>query len=265
MKKHLLRALRACGLLDAADRGHRLVRKALAWVPNRRFVAASPGYPVPPVDLAFEAYGHCSWEEYRRTGEAHARLIAGAIRGHARPGSLKIAEWGCGCGRILRHLDRSGLDACHIIGFDIDSGAISWSQANLPGVEFILSGPLPPLPLPDQSLDAVYHYSVWTHLPAASVDLWAGELARVLAPAGVLVATTHGDAYRHMLLPEELCVYDDGNPVSRANFPEGRKYFLSFHPAAYIETLLRKHFDVVFRMPPAPGLDQDIWVGIKGR
>lgn len=250
-------------LLASADRAHYLVHRLASSATNHRFCVEQPQYPVPPASLAFDAYGHTCWEDYRTTGEAHAAEIVALIREFAGAGRLRIAEWGCGCGRILRHIGRAGLGDSKLFGFDVDAQAIDWCRSHLPGIAFCRSERLPPLPVADGSFDVVFHYSVWTHLSQSAVEAWSAELARVLAPGGLLISTTHGDRYRHMLLPDERRRYDFGQPVSRADYQEGRKYYLSFHPASYVEAMLRGSFGSVLLAPAQPGLPQDVWIAVK--
>jgi SAM-dependent methyltransferase len=95
-----------------------------------------------------------------------------------------VLDWGCGCGRISRHLPRH-TDA-RIVGRDIDPVTVAWSAANLPG-DFRLSGLAPPLDLGDGSVDVILAQSVFTHLGEAAQRAWLAELARVLAPGGLLL------------------------------------------------------------------------------
>jgi len=263
VKQHLLQVARRLHLLASADRLHYLGHRMRSSVANRRFVAEYPEYALPPAALAFEAYGHTSWQDYRATGQAHAAAMVALIREQAAPGRLRIAEWGCGCGRILRHIAPAGLRDAELSGFDVDQQAIDWCRTHLAGIAFWRCEALPPLPAADGRFDVVYHYSVWTHLSESSVRAWSTDLARVLAPGGILIATTHGDRYRHMLLPDERSRYDAGQPVSRAGYREGRKYYLSFHPPSHVEATLRQDFRRVLRVPAQPALPQDVWIAFK--
>ena len=264
MKQRLLHALREHGLLEPTDAVHYLVHRAASAGGNRRFVRRNPDYPVPPAKLAFESYGHTSWDEYRRTGEAHASVIADLVRGHARGGDpLRVLEWGCGAGRIIRHLASAGLGAgARLFGVDVDGAAIEWCGRRLPGIRFQRCGPRPPLAFENCSFDVVYHYSVWTHLSEDSVRAWVRELARILKLQGIMIGTTHGEHYTGLLLPHELERYRAGYPVTRAGFAEGRKYYLSFHPPAYVTKILQGSFQTTRHLPACPerGVPQDLWI-----
>ena len=77
-------------------------------------------------------------------------------------------------------------------GCDPNGPAIAWAQANLPGIEFFVSGNEPPLPIGDGELDLVFAISVWSHFEPTLGLRWFDEMRRILRPGGHLVFTTHG-------------------------------------------------------------------------
>lgn len=263
MKKRLLQVLRYTHALGAANQLNGLRHRLISCLGNLRFRADNPDFPVPPLGLAFEAYGHCSWAEYKSGGEAHARLISDLIQRYAQDPRSQVAEWGCGCARILRHMPAAGIEADRLTGIDIDGKATDWSREHMPGIRFVRCHPAPPMDLPDACFGAVYHYSVWTHLSPQSVRAWSAELARILQPGGVMIGTAHGDRYRPMLLPHELATYQSGHPVVREKFKEGRKFYLSFLPPEYLRTLLSELFCHVETIRAGRDVPQDVWVAIK--
>jgi SAM-dependent methyltransferase len=100
-------------------------------------------------------------------------------------------DFGCSSGRVLRPLAAAFPDvAWH--GCDPNLPAIEWAAANLAGIEFFGSGPLPPLPLEDGSMDLVYAVSIWSHFSPRRGLEWFEEMRRLLRPGGHLVMTTHG-------------------------------------------------------------------------
>jgi len=74
-----------------------------------------------------------------------------------------IVDWGCGSGRVSRHIVPGLVDGQSLRGFDIDAPAIAWSNAHI-GAHFAVSRLEPPLDLADGSADLVVAYSVFTHL-----------------------------------------------------------------------------------------------------
>ncbi|MGH9151879.1 MAG: methyltransferase domain-containing protein, partial [Acidimicrobiales bacterium] len=103
-----------------------------------------------------------------------------------------VLDFGCGCGRILVHLERLA-DTAAVFGCDIDARAIRWASEHLPWARLAVNRPQPPLPYDDATFDLVYNHSVFTHLDEEHQDLWLAELRRVARPGATLLLTVHGD------------------------------------------------------------------------
>jgi len=98
-----------------------------------------------------------------------------------------VLDWGCGCGRILRHFLEQGLD--NVYGADIDSVNLDWIRQNL-GYEKVLHIALdPPMPFEDNFFEAVYGHSVFTHLSLPDHRKWIREISRVVRPGGFAFLT----------------------------------------------------------------------------
>lgn len=266
-KYQAIRQLRTLGLLATADRVKFELARVAARSRNRRFRRSHPGFAVPPADLAYDAYNHIDWQAYHDGGRQHSEAFADIIRRHASGHSLHILEWGCGPGRIIRFMGELLRDRDPVLtGADYNERSIAWCRDNLPGIEFIGNGLLPPLPVADNTFDVTYNFSVFTHLSEAVQAAWARELWRVLKPNGLLVCSTHGDYYRYLLAgADERSRYEAGEVVIQARYSEGQKWFFAIHPPRFVkETLLRDFEDV--RMVPTPAASrifQDIWIARK--
>lgn len=101
--------------------------------------------------------------------------------------NVHVLDWGCGCGRLTRHLISKGYG--RITGIDIDPVNANWCQANLPGADFSLVSTDIPTPLQSGSVDLVIGHSVFTHLTEADQFLWLSELNRLLKPGGHALVT----------------------------------------------------------------------------
>lgn len=104
---------------------------------------------------------------------------------------LNVLDWGCGCGRLTRHLLNIGYN--DVIGIDIDPVNIAWCQENLAGAEFQLVNPDPPTTLPNGHYDLILGHSVFTHLTELDQFLWLAEINRLLKPGGLAVVTFMGN------------------------------------------------------------------------
>ena len=257
-------AVRALGLLKLADTVKFLLGQARAWPANRRFRARHPGFATPPRHLAFDAFNHCDWERYRDTGLKHARLFARVIHEQLPAGApLDVLEWGCGPGRLVRHMeDLLPGRKVALTGADYNAETVAWCRRSLPRITFVENGLNPPLPFADAQFDAIYSYSVLTHLSEDVQVAWVNELRRVLKPGGLLVCTTHGEAHRYLLSTHaEQAAFDAGRLVVQGKYQEGKKWFLSIHPESYVRDRLLADFTEVCRSPSRPDDDmlQDVW------
>ena len=103
----------------------------------------------------------------------------------------RVLDFGCGCGRLTRFFVGAPLD-WHAYGSEVNADHVAWCRDNLTGVDTRLNTVRPPLPFDTASMDLVYTVSVLSHLPAEPTAQWVAELARVVAPGGILVVSTHG-------------------------------------------------------------------------
>lgn len=265
MKRTLLGLLRASRLLPAADRAMLLRSHLASRGRNRAFARSHPGVATPPPDLSFDAYHHVDRLAYLEGGHRHARVFADVLAGAGLAPGASILEWGCGPGRIIRHLPAL-LPSPVLTGADYNPRSIAWCQEHLPGIAFALNGLMPPLPFADASFDATYNFSVFTHLSEAAQLAWAADLRRVLKPGGLLVCSTHGDAYcKRLAGRDETARYAGGNLVVQSGYAEGKKWFLALHPPGYVRDRLLGAFTDVRSVPVGPEADmlQDLWVARK--
>jgi SAM-dependent methyltransferase len=107
-------------------------------------------------------------------------------------GPLRLLDFGCGEGVLLRLLAQSGFVAT-LTGCDVSQGmleeagrkwaAASWNGGQPPPVSWRVSEP-GRLPFADCSFDVVTCLGVFHHIPPAHRDAEHAELARVLRPGG---------------------------------------------------------------------------------
>lgn len=105
--------------------------------------------------------------------------------------SIRILEFGVGCGRIARHFFHSGHTS--FVGVDVDGQMIDWCNANLASRDerfaFFTNNYLPPLNLEEKSIDFAFSISVFTHLSGEDQKVWFDEICRVICPGGFFIAT----------------------------------------------------------------------------
>lgn len=95
----------------------------------------------------------------------------------------RVADLGCGPGRVAALLARHGLD---VVGVDVSGAMLAHAHSAHPAIA-LGQGQLDALPIASASLTgAVCWYSI-IHLPPAALDPVFDELARVLQPGGHLL------------------------------------------------------------------------------
>jgi glycosyltransferase involved in cell wall biosynthesis/SAM-dependent methyltransferase len=266
-KYRAIESIRSKGLLVPLDYLRYQQRRVQNHWRNRRFERRNPGFAVPPPAIAFDAFNKVDWDMYRDGGRKHAEVFTNAILDSTAERKVSVLEWGCGPGRILRHLPELLGERCgRLAGSDYNGDTIAWCRTHLPAIAFAENGLMPPLPFADASFDAVYSFSVFTHLSESVQMAWASELMRVLKPGGVLLSTTHGVNYLYLLTrADEMRTFARGSMVAQDGYTEGRKWYFAVHPPAFVRNRLFRDFADVRQIPvPAEaGMLQDLWLARK--
>jgi SAM-dependent methyltransferase len=239
-------------LYDARARARHLADRGTR-ARNRRFSTAhGGGPPLPPPRLVYAVAGHFDLEEFDESGRAHAELIREVLarNGLAVERFRSLLDFGCGCGRVLRHW--SELPALKVRGSDYNPRLVDWCRRSLPFADVRLNGLAPPLRLGPEELDFAYAISVFTHLTEDLQGPWMRELERVLRPGGVLLVSTKGRSRLDALEPEERSAFERGELVVQAGRYAGRNLCAAFHPESYVRERLAGDLEVLdFR--PADG------------
>lgn len=126
-------------------------------------------------------------------------------------------DFGCATGRVIRHF-ASAEPQIRTHGCDINRMHIDWCAKNLPAnISLFQNHSIPTLPLPDDSIDLVSAFSVFTHIEAFETS-WLMELRRILKPGGIAWLTVHSEKTF-----EEV---EEGWPlyVALKNHPEFKRY-----------------------------------------
>ncbi|MEL6140231.1 MAG: class I SAM-dependent methyltransferase [Bacteroidota bacterium] len=262
-RAYLLTILRYLGLSHALDQ----VRYAYARLRNRKknrtFLKEYSNFPLPPDYLMYESF-RLDYAAYHRSGREAAEWIKAHFATHTNDLAEKtILDWGCGPGRVLRHLpDVFGYQG-HYIGMDPNEGSIAWCKAYLVDIDARLCKLTPPLPTADSSIDFLYGISIFTHLSENAHRAWIEEIYRVLRPSGLALLTTHGPAYKVKLTPNEKTSYDNGALVVRGKVQEGHRIFTTYQPPDYFKDLVQEGGEVLKYVAGRErkwGIEQDTWV-----
>ena len=214
--------------------------------------------PVPSPRLIQLVAGTPRLSWYTQSGARAAECIRQAYErnGLDLESTQAILDFGCGCGRVLRHW-RTLPAAVH--GSDMNPRLVHWCRRNLSFASFEVNAAGPPLPYSEGAFDLVYALSVFTHLPEPLQRPWIDELRRVTRPGGHVLLTIHGDRYRADLTAEEQAQFDAGELVVRGAEVAGSNHCGAYHPAEYLRRLTGS-FELVEHVPEGAtgNPDQDL-------
>lgn len=254
--------LRRAGLVHLADALRFRLLQARHRAENQRFRRANPAVALPPDYLMYESF-KLNYRSYYEGGRATAEWLAAHLGPHLRLPGAHLLDWGCGPGRVIRHLPAVVGAGGRFTGTDANAQSVAWCRAHLPGLDFLHNGLRPPLAAAAGAFDAAYGISIFTHLSGPAHALWLAELRRVLRPGGVLLLTTHGAAFRRLLTPTERARFDAGQLVERRQAREGHRVYAAFQPPAFLRALFGAQWAVLRHVPgerQGPAASQDVWV-----
>ncbi len=222
--------------------------------------------PVPPTSLRVRVGGWDDPDHFLGVGRKIfwdvKRLLRSVER--ALPDFASVLDFGCGCGRLTRFLVPP--PGHRVVGCDIDPESIAWCSDHLArdGVAFAVNEAAPPLSFAAASFDLALAISVFSHLPEELQFAWLDEMARVVRPGGLLLASVHGAA----LLPAETpdatreALARDGYLYARGFGTPGLPEFYqtAYHRPEYVRARWQRGFRVIFELPRGINNHQDAYV-----
>jgi SAM-dependent methyltransferase len=206
---------------------------------------AADGQPMPRMWARVRVAGSPDPDWFFASGSLAAGSIRRAVADAGRDMAQmeRILDFGCGCGRVLRHW--KDLTAVHVCGSDFQVPLLRECQRILPFVRLAANGAEPPLPFADASFDLIYCLSVFTHFDERQEPLWRDEIRRVLKPGGLWVFSVQGQAYVPKLTAGERRDFDAGRMVCQRSEYRGLNLCMAFHPEPYVRRALAEGFTVV--------------------
>lgn len=125
--------------------------------------------------------GDLSPAEYDRQGDAHVAVL----RHNGLRDGMAVYDLGCGSGRTATALRRAGWHGKYT-GADIIRPLVRYLKKQCPSFEAIVHRKNS-IAAADESLDIVFHWSVFTHLYPEECYLYMEDSYRALKPGGRLV------------------------------------------------------------------------------
>ena len=207
------------------------------------------GLPLPPPEMMAMTTGTYSARSFWDSGRLTLHWMIQTLRAHdlGLEAFDAILDFGCGCGRLMRHLKEVKGPRLH--GVDYNHYVAAWCRRNLPFAEFEHVRGSDPLQYDDETFDFIYAYSVFTHLEPEAHDFWMRELQRVLRPGGFLYLTLRGERYADALSGDERKRFDAGEMVVQVPNASGSNACLAHHPESYVRERLAPELSLVDLIP----------------
>ncbi len=230
-------------------------------------LASHDSWPIPrPEDR--EGYSPGFDGQYWMSGLSdHLKIMRVAARHGVE--LRRYLDFGCASGRVIRHFC-SQTEIPEIWGSDINQRHIRWLYEHLPDrVKPVFNHCLPALPLPDNYLDLVSAFSVFTHIDTFETA-WLAELRRILRPGGLAYLTVHnedtwqilrgeGDNPNNRLMQSIKSVNPEFIHQLRGDMPQGRTIYRHtiqgpyraqvFHSNSYLHQVWGRFLDVLEILP----------------
>lgn len=201
-------------------------------------LADENGLPIPGSELRHDVAGNTDVKWFIHGGKLGAETIISLLEKQGiQFGSLaSVLDFGCGCGRVIRHLGH--YDKVQLHGTDISRRGIAWCDANLNFAEFGTNRLSPATRYRSASFDFIYAFSVFTHLTHKLQILWMNEMQRLLKPGGHLLITSHGDHYLSHVPESQKAAYQQGELVIKRGDSAGSNHCAAFHPPDFVNSSL---------------------------
>ncbi|MGE0825140.1 MAG: class I SAM-dependent methyltransferase [Candidatus Binatia bacterium] len=228
-----------------------------AW----RDQGAPDNLPLPPPELIALVTGMPQVQPFYWSGLLGARCIRGLLNknGVVVDQCRAILDFGCGCGRIMRHWNT--LAGPELFGTDYNPYLVHWCQTALPFASFSTNTLTPPLAYVNEQFDLIYTISIFTHLEEPLQIAWMQELTRLLRPGGLLFLTVHGSTHLHRLSEEQQRNFRAGKLVFSQPELSGSNHCATYHPEAYVRKVLAKDLRIIDFVPGgAKDANQDVFL-----
>jgi hypothetical protein len=136
MKKTLLKALRVSNSIILADRLRFFYHYFKSSKRRAQFKKRNPSVTLPPAYHIYETFGLGDYNSYYFGSIETSQNVLKHFKKHISTDNIKLLDWGCGTGRVIRHFPTLLDPASSCFGTDYNSTYINWFKANIPNVNF---------------------------------------------------------------------------------------------------------------------------------
>lgn len=262
-KIYLKKIFASLGLLPLIEKINYQKLKYKNTKKNLEFTKKNPSIVMPPDYFMYETFA-LDYHKIYFGGLETAQWIIDHFTNHLKFEGKKILDWGCGSGRIIRHIPSIIDKSNSIYGTDYNPAYATWCQNNIQNVIIQSNKLSPPLNYEKDFFDAIYGISIVTHLSEEMHELWIEELHRILKRNGYLLLTTHGKCYKEKLTSKEKELFDAGKLVEHTYKTEGNRLFAAYQPASFFKNLCEsKGFKIIKHIEESKRNNkpqQDVWI-----
>jgi len=261
MKKLGMSILRKLRLIKLADKIRFYILFIKTFKSRRDFKRINPDVKLPPAFYLYETF-NIDYNSYHIKSIDTAKWLSSLFSKYKSLENLKVLDWGCGPGRVIRHLPNFMGESCQFYGTDYNKKYIKWCRKNITNVTFSFNQLYPPLPFENKTFDIIYGISIFTHLSLKMHFEWFNELMRILKPNGIILITLQSNAFIDKLTSEEKVIYEKGDLVVRSRTKEGHRTFSAFQPTIFVEKMLgaNKILDHIEGKKVDNKPQQDVWI-----
>ncbi|KPK85166.1 MAG: hypothetical protein AMS27_08200 [Bacteroides sp. SM23_62_1] len=261
LKGYLSIILRKMLLMHVVDYLRYYLQRIRNYRKNREFRLKNPDVLLPPDYILYESF-QIDYDSYYNQGLDSSRQMVDYFKKYRKLINLKILDWGCGPGRIIRHLPELTKSECEYYGTDYNKKTIEWCSRNIPNVKFSLNQLHPPLSYEDKFFDIIIAVSVFTHLSEVMHHAWFKELTRICKKNGIIYITTQGRSFRSKLTGMEIRLFDEGKLVTRGKVKLGHRTYCAFQPLEFMMQLFQgfELIEHIERASEGNYIPQDIWI-----
>ncbi len=129
-------------------------------------------------------------EDYTSVGESAINAIISSLAVARKEAVWNILDFGCGHGRVARHL-RSIFPKAHIYFSDIDPSCTEFCSKSFDGIPVQSNNDFSKLQLPE-NMDLIWVGSIFTHIDYSRMQVLFDRLFNSLGIGGLLIATFRG-------------------------------------------------------------------------
>ncbi len=263
IKKHIKYLLKTLGLFPLVEILNFNFVRMRNRSSNHKFKKENPSVVLPPDFYMYETFA-LNYDKIYKGGLETSKWVINHFEKYMTFKDKVILDWGCGSGRVIRHLPNLIDKSSSIYGTDYNEKYVKWCRENIQRVTIKQNSLSPPLPFGTSFFDAIYGISIFTHLSKQMHFEWMKELGRVIKNNGVVMLTTHGNSFEEKLSKKERQLFNEGELIEHSYKIEGNRLYASYQSPLFFKDLCMDNgFDILEHVAGKTKNNkpqQDVWI-----